>query len=90
MKLLDSFWFKNFKTSHVFKSVKEVNEFVLEYARNKVTFHGNIVDTMFSKGALHLTQCTKLEKGNFTLTPLFKFYSYVEEHIWTNLVKANL
>jgi hypothetical protein len=25
----------------------------------------NIVDTMFSKGALHLTQCTKLDKGNF-------------------------
>ncbi len=49
MKLLDGFWFKNFKTSHVFKSVKEVNEFVLEYAGNKVTFHGNIVDTMFSK-----------------------------------------
>jgi hypothetical protein len=49
MKLLDGFWFRNFKTSHVFKSVKEVNEFVLEYARNKVTFHGNIVDTMLSK-----------------------------------------
>jgi hypothetical protein len=64
MKLLDGFWFKNFKTSHVFKSVKEVNEFVLKYAWNKVRFHGNIVDTMFSKGALHLTQCTKSDKGN--------------------------
>ncbi len=38
MKVFDGFWFKNFKRSHVFKSVKEVNEFVLEYAQNKVTY----------------------------------------------------
>jgi hypothetical protein len=30
----------------------------------KSHMHGNIGDTMLSKGGLHLTQCTKLDKGN--------------------------
>ncbi len=36
--MLDCLWFENFKTWLAFKDVGDINDFVSNYAHNKVTF----------------------------------------------------